>query len=98
MKQASALLTLLIFVTLVAVDIYAMKLAFSGSRIGYVLMTLFGPITLYLAFSSILYLILYPLGRLNKYIYEQAAGPASPFASERLPTQLLEPSNSTEGH
>lgn len=91
MKQASSLLILLIAVSFIGLVIYVWRLAADGSSWGIILLGLLGPIATYCLFSSLLFLVLYPLGMLNKYITRQVAGPESPFANERLPTQIIAP-------
>jgi len=40
---------------------------------------------------GLLFLLAYPLGRLNKYFFDQMEEGQSPFASHRLPSQILPP-------
>lgn len=93
MKNVSSTLFLLLTVTFVALAIYAYRTAAAGSESGRIMLILIGPLAIYGALSALMTIILYPLGTFNKYVYQQAAGPDSPFASERLPTQIIAPRN-----
>ncbi len=44
-----------------------------------------------LAFYALLFIVAYPLGRLNKYFQEQVDQGQSPFATDRLPQQIIPP-------
>ena len=41
---------------------------------------------------GLMFCLAYPLGRLNKYFREQSEEGQSPFATDRLPQQILPPS------
>ena len=42
-------------------------------------------------FYGLMFCLAYPLGRLNKYILDRADEGQSPFATDRLPQQLVPP-------
>ncbi len=90
-RQTSPLLLLLLTVSFTAILFYAAALAIRREISGLTLIILFAPLGFYGVYSAVLFAILYPLGRLNKYVYEQVSGPESPFANERLPTQIITP-------
>ena len=96
MKQASSLLVLLITISFVGLLVYIWRMAAEGSSWGLILFGMFGPIAAYCLCSSLLFFGLYPLGILNKYVTKQVAGPESPFANERLPTQIIAPMDQGE--
>ncbi len=91
LNQASSTLLLLITITFIGLMVYSFRLAVEGSELGYVFVIVLAPFTFYGAISSAIFLVLYPLGRLNKYLHQKVAGPESPFANERLPTQQIAP-------
>jgi hypothetical protein len=90
-RQTSPLLLLLLTVSFSAILFYAAALAVRREISGLTLIILFAPLGFYGVYSAILFSILYPLGRLNKYVYDQVSGPESPFADERMPTQIIAP-------
>jgi len=45
---------------------------------------------------GILFCIAYPLGRLSSFFAEQSKGDQSPFATDRLPQQILPPRDHTD--
>ena len=96
MRQASPLLLLMITVSFAAILFYAISMAIRGEVNSFNLIILFAPLGFYGFYSAILFSVLYPLGKLNKYIYEQVSGPESPFANERLPTQFITPNDSQD--
>jgi hypothetical protein len=97
MKNVSSTLFLLLSITFVAVAIFAYREAANDSKVGRILLILIGPIAIYCFLSAILFLVLYPLGAFNKYVYQQVSGPESPFASERLPSQIIAPRDQEDG-
>jgi hypothetical protein len=46
-------------------------------------------------FYGLMFCLAYPLGRLSKYFLDQADEGQSPFATDRLPQQILPPTTST---
>jgi hypothetical protein len=44
-----------------------------------------------LALYAAFFCLAYPLGKLDKYLAKRSAPAESPFASERLPTQIIAP-------
>lgn len=49
------------------------------------------------AMYAIVFLIAYPLGRINKYFIDQTDEGESPFATDRLPKQIVAPTNKLGG-
>ncbi len=45
-------------------------------------------------FYGLMFCLAYPLGRLNKYFLDQSDEGQSPFATDRLPQQILPPTTS----
>ncbi len=46
---------------------------------------------------ALAFLVVYPLGRLNKYLRDQENEGDSPFAADRLPKQIIAPTTSRGG-
>ncbi len=99
MKQASSLLLLLLTASAFAFLLFLFReslktrLSTESDWATITLMFVLPP-ALFLLFSATMFGLLYPLGRLNNYVYGQVAGAASPFADDRLPSQILPPRDS----
>ncbi len=47
-------------------------------------------------FYGLMFCLAYPLGRLNSYMRDQADAGQSPFATDRLPQQIISPARRTD--
>ena len=91
MKNVSSLLLLMALIAACAVAIVVLQAAHAGSQPALLACVFLLPICGYAAMSVPLYLVLYGLGSFNRYVDLRSGGLESPFAEERLPTQIVAP-------
>ena len=96
MKRVSSLFLLMTLIAACAVAVVVLQAAHAGSRPAQLACIFLLPVCVYAAISIPLYLLLYGIGSFNRYIDTQASVHDSPFAEERLPTQIIAPTVSED--
>ena len=91
MKYVSSLAILFASITLVAALSTLLVRGYNGDRMAFIGLVILLPPSIYAAISIPLYLLLNSLGSFNRYIDRRVAGAESPFATDRLPTQIIPP-------
>ena len=74
-----------------AVTVVVVQAAYRGSDAARLACVFLLPPCIYGAVSVPLYLTLYGVGRFDRYVDARTSGPESPFAEERLPSQIIAP-------
>lgn len=87
-KISLGILLLLMTFTVIVASLYRA----SGSNVyASVALLVFEAVIGTILFYGILFCIAYPFGRLDKYLVERSESAQSPFATDRLPKQVLVP-------
>lgn len=91
MRKMSSLLLLMALIAACAVAIVVLRAAHAGNQYALLACVFLLPVCCYAMLSVPLYLVLYGLGSFNRYVDVRSGGLESPFAEERLPTQIVAP-------
>ncbi len=95
MRQVSSILALMLVLTFLAVFLFLSRMAGDQTMAAFMLVLML-PLLAYSVLSSVMFSVLYALGKMNKYIHGKVVGAESPFASDRLPTQIVTPITSDD--